>query len=59
MPDEVIVRQAVNGEWRWLRRDKGNHETLSQSSETFTEKDYAIEQAKALNSDVEIVEVWD
>jgi uncharacterized protein YegP (UPF0339 family) len=58
MTDRVRVYESRDGDWRWKRYDTGNHETLSQSSEGFTDKSYAIEQAKELNPDIEI-EVWE
>jgi uncharacterized protein YegP (UPF0339 family) len=54
MSDKVRVYESRDGDWRWTRYDAGNNETLSESSEGFTDKSYAIEQAKELNPDIEI-----
>lgn len=53
MADKVEVYEDAVGEWRWHRK-AGNGEILSASSEGYRDRDHAVEQAVALNPDVEV-----
>lgn len=52
--DKVLVYQDAAGEFRWKRIDAGNNETLSESSEGYERKAYALYQATELNPGVEV-----
>jgi uncharacterized protein YegP (UPF0339 family) len=46
------VKQAENGEWFWETKAE-NGEPIGKSTETYVDKDYAIEQLKAEHPDLD------
>ncbi len=43
--DTVEFYREANGDWRWHRKDEGNHKILSDSGEGFTQYRHAYNNA--------------
>lgn len=55
--DHVRVQADSQGEWYWHRTDGDNGKVLSGSTESYTKRSHALDQAFELNADIDTVEV--
>lgn len=53
-PDYVVVYQDDAGEFRWTKRDGGNHHRTGASEEGYTRLSYAIDRAREENPGLEV-----
>lgn len=51
--DKVVIWKAGDG-WRWKRVDNANGREVSQSSEAYEHKEYAVETAQAYNPGLDV-----